>query len=225
LALNLTAKDPVKREIFNNRDFRIGLSLAINRQEIIDAVHARQGEPFQCAPRQEWPVYHEKLAKQYTEDDPDLANEYLDKVLPEKNGKGIRRGPDGREFSFRVDASGDSPPDDMELIKGYWEAVGIKMSVNPVPWELMWTRLEANEHDGIKWFGDGGLDVLLDPRSYFPFNELSTFALPWANWYRAGGLDGGVKETPVIQEPPEAAKEQMRLYDHLKSSVDADEQA
>jgi peptide/nickel transport system substrate-binding protein len=225
LALNLLTKDPIKREVFNNIDFRIGLSHAINRQEITDAVHSRQGEPFQCAPRPESPFYHERLATQYLEYDPDLANEHLDKVLPDKDGNGTRLGPDGNEFSFRMDAPGDEPPDDMVLIKDYWEAVGIRVSINPVPWELMFTRLEANEHDGIKWFGDGGLDVLLDPRSYFPFNSLSAFALPWANWYQAGGLAGGVKETALIAEPPEAAMEQMRLYDQLKGSLDTDEQA
>lgn len=225
LALNLAHKDPIKREVFNNLDFRIGLSHAINRQEVVDAAHSRQGEPFQCAPRPESPFYHEGLAKQYIEYDPDLANEHLDKVLPDKDGDGMRLGPDGNSFSFRMDSAGDEPPDDLEMIKGYWEAVGIRMNINPVPWELMFTRLEANEHDGIKWFGDGGLDVLLDPRSYFPFSNLSVFALPWANWYNAGGLAGGVEETELIAEPPEAAKEQMRLYDELKSSVDTDEQA
>ena len=36
ISLNLTSKDPIKREIFNNKDFRIGLSYAIDRQAIID---------------------------------------------------------------------------------------------------------------------------------------------------------------------------------------------
>src|SRR5690606_11178419 len=42
IALNLTHKNPVLREIFQNKDFRIGLSYAINRQEIVDAVFQRQ---------------------------------------------------------------------------------------------------------------------------------------------------------------------------------------
>ena len=35
---NLTHKDKQMREIFQNKDFRIGLSHAINRKEIIDIV-------------------------------------------------------------------------------------------------------------------------------------------------------------------------------------------
>ncbi|MEZ4637678.1 MAG: ABC transporter substrate-binding protein [Caldilineaceae bacterium] len=95
IALNLTHKDPVKREIYQNKDFRIALSHAINRQEIIDVVYVGQGEPYQLAPRPTSPFYNETLAKQYTEYDPAEANEILDSIFPEKNADGIRLGPDG----------------------------------------------------------------------------------------------------------------------------------
>ncbi|MCX7841058.1 MAG: ABC transporter substrate-binding protein, partial [Anaerolineae bacterium] len=47
IMLNMTHKDPVKRAVFQNKDFRIGLSYAINRKEIIDTVYVGQGKPFQ----------------------------------------------------------------------------------------------------------------------------------------------------------------------------------
>src|SRR5690606_17003450 len=101
VALNLTHTDETKREIFANKDFRIGLSHAINRQEIIDAVYVSQGEPWQAAPRPESEdFYHEQLAKQYTEYDVDLANAYLDKVLPDQHNDGYRLGPDCERFFF-----------------------------------------------------------------------------------------------------------------------------
>ena len=59
ISLNLTHKDPVKREIFNNKDFRIGLSYAIDRKAIIDSAFVGQGEPWQAAPRKESPYYNE----------------------------------------------------------------------------------------------------------------------------------------------------------------------
>ncbi len=46
LSLNLTHKNEAMQEIFQNKDFRIGLSHAINRQEIIDVVYVSQGEPW-----------------------------------------------------------------------------------------------------------------------------------------------------------------------------------
>ena len=53
ISFNLTHKDPVKREVFSDKNFRIGLSHAINRQEIIDLFYTSQGEPWQTAPRRE----------------------------------------------------------------------------------------------------------------------------------------------------------------------------
>ena len=52
-----------KREIFNNKDFRIGLSHAIDRQAIIDSAFVGQGEPWQAAPRKESP-YLQREARQ-----------------------------------------------------------------------------------------------------------------------------------------------------------------
>src|SRR5690606_136029 len=52
ISLNLTHKDPIKREIYGNKDFRIALSHAINRQEIIDLVYITQGKPAQVGPRE-----------------------------------------------------------------------------------------------------------------------------------------------------------------------------
>ncbi len=102
IALNLTAKDPIKRQVFDNKDFRIGLSYAIDRKAIIDSAFVGEGEPWQAAPRRESPYFNEKLAKQYTEYNPKLANEYLDKALPNKDSDGFRLGPDGKRFSFNL---------------------------------------------------------------------------------------------------------------------------
>ena len=56
ISFNLNHLDPVKHEVFNNKDFRVGLSHAINRQEIIDLVYVSQGEPWQAAPLPVSPV-------------------------------------------------------------------------------------------------------------------------------------------------------------------------
>ena len=53
----------MKREIFNNKDFRIGLSYAIDRKAIIDSAFVGQGEPWQAAPRKESP-YLQRAARQ-----------------------------------------------------------------------------------------------------------------------------------------------------------------
>ncbi len=221
-ALNLTVRDKNKRQVFNDKNFRIGLSHAINRQEIIDAAYQSQGEPFQGAPRPESPFFNEQLAKQYTEYDVALANQFLDKVLPEKNDQGMRLGPDGKPFVFQVETAAAPTASQegaaLELMQGYFKAVGIDMRVKPLERSLFYERKDSNQSDATTWSGDGGLDVILEPRWYFPFSTESNFAIPWAIWFNNPKADGAIK-------PPAAAKKQMELYRQLMDAPSAEERA
>src|SRR5690606_6293944 len=131
IMFNMNCTDPVIQEIVRNRDFRIGLSHAINRQELLDVVYLSQGIPAQTAPRPESKYYHERLATQYLEYNPDLANEYLDKAYPEKDNEGFRLGPDGKRISliFEIDSGRTTYIDNLELIKKTWAEVGVEMTV------------------------------------------------------------------------------------------------
>ncbi len=123
LALNLTNLDQQHREIYQNKDFRIGLSEAINRQEIIDTIYVGQGKPYQVGPRPQSPFYNDQLATQYTEYNPDDANAELDKVLPNKDADGYRLMPDGNRLTIAMEAITSLQPewpDDLQLIQQYW---------------------------------------------------------------------------------------------------------
>lgn len=94
--------------------------------------------------------------------------------------------------------------------------------------DLFFARTETNEQDAMTVWEDGGPEVILDPRSYLPWNFHSFFALPWANWYAQGGLEGNLDldaTAAITMEPPEAAKEQKRLYDEIKATADPEEQS
>jgi len=224
IALNLTHKDPMKREMYQNKEFRIALSHAINRQEIIDVVYVGQGEPFQLSPRPTSPFYNETLAKQYTEYDPDKANEILDGLYPEKNADGIRLGPDGNPITIVVDVTSNQQDriDAMGLIEGYWAAVGIDAQINSIDRSLLYTRKDSNEHDASVWGGDGGLDVILEPRWYFPYSSESLYGEAWQEWFNNPSGEGSLM-TP--EEPPAGPKQQMDLYEQIKATGDADQQA
>jgi peptide/nickel transport system substrate-binding protein len=219
ISLNLTSKDPVKHEIFNNKDFRIGLSYAIDRQAIIDSAFVGQGEPWQAAPRRESPFYNERLAKQYTEYDVKKANEYLDKAYPKKDGDGFRLGPDGKRISFNImviPALGDFL-DSTQLAAKYWQAVGVDAKVQTVDRTLFYDRKDNNDHDAAVFLGSGGMgDAIFEPTFYFPFWNESLFAVPWGNWFASGGKSG--------EEPPAEVKKQMELYRELTKSADPDHQ-
>lgn len=223
LAVNMTSTDDVKGDIFSNLDFRIGLSHAINRQEIIDAVFVSQGEPWQAAPRPESELYYnERLAKQYTEFDVDLANEHLDKVLPEKDGDGYRLGADGERFFFVVEGASDISaewPDMLDLVRQYWDAVGVQVEIKPIERSLYYERVAGNQHEASFWAGGGGLDVVLGANWYMPTSTLgSIYATPWVLWSGSPDADGAI-------EPPDEVKKQLELFDQLELTADPDEQA
>ena len=218
---NLTHENPVKREILSNKDFRIGLSYAINRQEIIKAVFQRQGEPWQVAPRRESVYFDEEFAKQYSEYDVDKANQSLDRAYPKKDSKGVRLGPDGKPISLTIDVANIIPtwPDVLDFVAGFWRAVGVDAQLNAGSAELVVERGEANKHDISVWAGEGGLDgvVLLNPYNYLPLlNPYSYFGVRWAQWYTTEGKAG--------ERPPAHIRRQMELYDQVKATADADEQ-
>ena len=222
ICLNLTHKDRAMREVFQNKDFRIGLSYAINREELIAAVHQRQGEPYQSAPRPESEYYDERLAKQYTEYDPDLANEYLDRAgYRQRDSDGFRLRPDGKRISFTLElpGSGFDPtyPETANLVAQYFEKVGVQMRVQPQGGPLFWERLFANEHDAVMYSAENGLrDAILDPGWFFPIGGRCYYARLWADWYASGGKSG--------EEPPPAPRRQMEIYDQIKTTPDLDKQ-
>jgi peptide/nickel transport system substrate-binding protein len=218
LHLNLTVQDEVKQALFTNKDFRIALSLALNRPELIDIIYVGQGEPYQVAPRPESAFYDEAFAHQYTEYDPDKANAMLDALgLTERNGNGIRLMSNGQPLSIRVDVRTDTTQqiDSLELIQGYWKDVGIDVQVNVIDSALYRERQVANLYEAISNVGAGGLNELLNPRLYVPINDNALYAVPWSYWYNhdARGI-----------EPDAATIEQLKLYDQALATADVDKQ-
>ncbi len=101
------------------------------------------------------------------------------------------------------------------MIQKYWKAVGVDMIPKVEDRALMYTHKDANEFEAMVWGGDGGLDVMLETRWYFPSSSESQYAEAWYWHY--------IKD-PRAEEPPAAAKKQMELYDQLKASGDAKKQ-
>jgi peptide/nickel transport system substrate-binding protein len=217
---DLTPTTVNSMNILLNLDFRIGLSHAINRQEIIDVVYLSQGIPAQTAPRPESKYYHERLATQYLDYDPAKANEYLDKAYPEKDSEGFRLGPDGKRISliFEIDAGRTTYIDNLELIKKTWAAVGVEMNVRTMDralWEERVRGTSFDYHASCHIFGGGAGDaVILDPRYWFPQNTGNSFwAKAWAHWYV--NPDG-----PLAEEPPAEVQRQMALYKEIRATSD-----
>src|SRR5699024_3428458 len=218
IQLNLTHADPVKREIYNNKDFRIGLSHAIDRQEIIDLVYNGQGEPWQAGPLKESALFHEQLATQFLEFDVDLANQHLDEAgYAEKDSDGIRLGPDGKPIIITLDTRADvfNWTDVAELLTDYWGAVGIDTQVNTASHELIIERRESNQHDAAFDRVLGRHPPVLDPRIYAPVDTTAGCGVQWARSYQ---------HLPDGEERPGRIRPMLDLWVQVKTSFVGDEQ-
>ena len=207
VCFNLTHKNPTKRRMLQNKDFRIGLSHAINRQEIIDLVYLRQGEIWQTAPRPDVPFYDsDDFGKQYTEFSLDLAGQHLDKAgLDKMDGRKRRLGPDGKPIVITVLCQSRYPDmiDAMEFVKRTWADVGVELRIDTVSPELVSERLDANDYDCTLDKGEVGyIDLLGDPRWLFATGG-SSYAPLWSRWWEGGSPK---------EEPPEPRKRQMSLH-------------
>ncbi len=205
--LNLTDKDKVLRDIFQNKDFRIGLSYAINRKEIVDTVYVGQGTPAQAGPLEGTPFYNKQLSTQYIEYDVKKANDALDKVLPKKDANGMRLRPDGKPLSIVIEISNSlqAQVDAGNMIAKYWQAVGVNAQAKAEDRTLLYQRAYANDVDSMIWNGEGGLGPMFDPRNFFPYSTESVYAEAWQYWYN------GVRDA-TAEEPPADVKKIMDAF-------------
>ncbi len=217
ISINQTPVDPVHAEVNQDLNFRIGLSHAIDREEMIEVLYLGLIDPFQVAPLPSSKYYNERLATQYLDYDVDLANEYLDEVLPEKDADGFRLGPDGERYVLIFPAVDRQNYADLtEMLKSYWEAVGVQTEIRLVDrttWDQI--RLQEREYDVTIWSALAGVAVPLAAKDYVPVNSSAHYALSWVDWYND-------PELPLAMEPPEQVIHQLELYDQSRAEPDPD---
>lgn len=221
---NLNHKDPRLREIFQNKDFRIAMSHAVNRQEIVDLIFIGQGEPMNNAMgKGSGELYDEEMYNLYTEFDPDLAREHLAKAgITEKGPDGFYLGPDGQPLSFVVQTTDAFAHSNVaEVVVQQWRDFGINAQLNVMDRALLYTRKDTNEHDVHVWGAGGGPEVFLDPRHFLPVTSESTYAMAWYTWFVNPSGTGALVPP---EEPPDAVKRQMELYTQIKATGDQAEQ-
>lgn len=212
------AKDPELGRLFQNRDFRIGMSYAINRNEIKESAFLGLGEPRQpvAAP---WHPYYpgDAWAKKHTEYRPDEANRLLDRIgLDRKDADGFRLFP-GTNRRVTVELSVVPVfgpwPDIAQLLARNWERVGIKTIVQIRERALHFQMRQSNDLQAEIWNQDtSGFPFTgvpkYDPRSLL-YGTITTGPL-WKQWYDSGGKEG--------VEPPAEIKSIAQLIDRGRTA-------
>jgi len=215
---NLNHNDETKRKLFRNKDFRAALSLALDRQSLIDAVLVGQGAPAQPSIKQGDPLYNEQLATQFTSFDVEKANGMLDQILPKRDDQNFRLDEKGRRVTiiFEIDQARAVFLDLFQLVIPMFQAVGIDAQMRTMDRSLWETRVrQGRDFDATahQFGANGGVAAMLDPRYYVPTDSNAMYAPAWQLWY----LDRGNADA---EEPPEETKKQLELYDKLKATSD-----
>ncbi|MET3896581.1 peptide/nickel transport system substrate-binding protein [Devosia sp. UYZn731] len=216
--LNLNHLDPVKNKLFNTIEFRQALSLAVDRQALIDAVFVGQGAPAQPSMREGDPLYNEQLAKQFIEFDQAKANTMLDALIPNKDGEGYRQDEQGRRVSiiFEIDQTRTTFLDMFELAIPMFQAVGIDAQMRTMDRSLWEERVRrGREYDATahQFGANSGIAAMLDARFYVPINNNCFYAPGWSLYFTQPDNEAAV-------EPPAAVKAQQELYRTLVGTAD-----
>jgi peptide/nickel transport system substrate-binding protein len=220
--LNLNHLDPVRNALFNTRAFREAMSIAIDRQALIDTVFIGQGAPAQASIIEGDPLYNERLAKQHTEYDPDAANALLDTLVPERDAEGYRLDSEGRRLTiiFEVDQTRTTFLDMMELAIPMFQAVGLDVQMRTMDRSLWEERVRnGREFDAtVHQFGaNSGIAAMLDARYFVPINSNSLYAPGWQLYFTN-------PDNPNAIEPPAEIKAQQDLYRKLLATGDPEQQ-
>jgi peptide/nickel transport system substrate-binding protein len=214
LYFNLSHPDPQLRALFNDRNFRVAFSHAIDREEILESVYLGAGEPYQVGPAPQHPLHHKQLSYQHVQYDVKRANALLDQLgLLRRDGR-TRQFANGRKLFFTADYPVNNPEagDVLNLVKRDLAAVGIDLGINAVERSLFYDRASKNEHDVGATVVPGGLDPTQDLRAIVAEHPLdSRQSLEWQKWYESKGQRG--------QEPSPSMKRRFVLLDQWRAAA------
>ena len=170
---NLNCPDKVLAKLFDTPEFRQALNLSIDRKQINEIVWNGLGKPRQYSPIKGSPEYDEGMEQQWTQYDPKKANELLDSLGLAKGGDGVRLRPDGEPLEVTIEhilAQGAPLLDELELVRKYWNAIGIRATTKFAERALYeehvhngemevgaafgWDRASVNKADPGRWTGE-----------------------------------------------------------------------
>ena len=204
---NQNCPDPVLAKLFGTAEFRQALNVSINRDEIAEVVYNGLGTSRQASPVAGSPEFDPEFPKVWAQYDPKLANDLLDKLGLTKGSDGIRKRPDGKPLEFVVEhisATGSPENDQHELVKGYWEAIGIRATMKQVERSLYEEHCRTGEIEVGNWGFDRSSVVKADPGRWLGTITDGPWAPTYGNWYA---------KAPFKQEEPPADHPIRKIWD------------
>jgi peptide/nickel transport system substrate-binding protein len=159
LHFNYQLQDPAYenlRELLRNRDFRYALNIAIDREDINDAIYLGLGRPTMWVLNSTSAYFDDEVAEIVAPIyDVDQANALLDGLnLIDTDGDGKREYPNGGgPVTILVDVSSEIRPHVLsgEIIVRYWNAIGLDARLNTIARSLATDRLLQGINHARVW--------------------------------------------------------------------------
>jgi peptide/nickel transport system substrate-binding protein len=209
------ANDPELGALFQEKDFRVALSHAIDRNAIKESAFFGIGEARQGVPAPFHPYYPgHQYAFKYTELDLETANALLDGLgLTERDGEGFRTLSSGERLDIEI---GVSPvfanwPDIGQLIVEDWAEVGIRGHIEIRERTPHFAMRPNNELQSEIWNDDTtGFPFTGQPKQDVRSDPATTIGPLYRVWYETNGAEG--------LEPPDDIKRMVEIIDEAKVS-------
>jgi len=215
LFFNHTVEDLFVRELFSNDKFKQALSLAINRDEINQLALKGLGEPTQATLLE--PFYEERFGQAYAQYDPQKAKGLLAEIGLKSDEDGYILRPDGERLNLVIELApwfqGIHQPA-TELIKDYWEKIGIKTSIDQTSGGEMWALYGANESQISMWVLDECDYTLISSKANW-WSGGHFWGREWQRWFSTDGEEG--------IEPPADAKEFISIWEEIPYTMSNEE--
>ena len=187
--------DPEIEKWLQNREFRVALAYAIDREEIRESIFLGAGQIKDCVPNEGTPFdLGRNYDRKYAILDRKRSNEMLDRLgLTKKDDEGFRQRTDGKgrlilEISMRGNAFMDSPGAS-ELVARHWAKVGVKLKVSVEERSHFETKRAGNNHQLTVGGGTGAGD-LWTVYHQVPSSPFCGYALGAGIWTQTGGKRG-----------------------------------
>lgn len=190
----------------------------MDRNQISQIVTNGLADPQQASVPEGLPNYQEGWADQWAEYDPERANRLLDEIgLKWDDNHEYRTFADGSELNLIIhqESTGDSNVGKLEeLLKNYYEEIGIKTTIKIVDKSLYHEMSYANELMATTknvWL----IKVPLRPDLIVPYSQGSPWYSEYGVYYASNGEKGIKPEGDILKL--------QEYWDNLRSSVTQEE--